>query len=250
MPKPERRNNWRPRAIYRKHRSEMRKIEVIQNILEANESIATQNKRLLDKHKVFAINIMSSPGAGKTGLILQTIAKLKNRLRIAVVEGDVASTLDAERVKNEAVAVVQITTRNMSENCTLIANMISHALQGLPLEDMDLLLIENVGNLICPAEFILGEHKRVVISSLPEGDDKPIKYPMIFASADAVVINKIDLLDYVDFNILSFRKTITNLNLKVKFFEVSCKTGRGIDGWCSWLLHETKCNTHYQITNK
>lgn len=222
----------------------MRKIEVIQNILEANESIATQNQRLLDTHKVFAINIMSSPGAGKTSLILQTIAKLKNKLRIAVVEGDVASTLDAERVKNEAVAVVQITTRNMSENCTLIANMISHALQGLPLEDIDLLLIENVGNLICPAEFILGEHKRVVISSLPEGDDKPIKYPMIFASADAVVINKIDLLDYVDFNILSFRKTITNLNPKVKFFEVSCKTGRGIDSWCSWLLHETKCNTH------
>jgi hydrogenase nickel incorporation protein HypB len=228
----------------------MRRIEIVQNILEANESIAAQNQRLLDKHKVFAVNIMSSPGAGKTSLILQTMAKLKNKLRIAVVEGDVASTLDAERVKNEATAVVQITTRYMSENCTLIANMLSHALKSLPLDDIDLLLIENVGNLICPSEFILGEHKRVVISSLPEGDDKPIKYPMIFADADAVIINKLDLLPYLDFNIPAFRKTITNLNQKVKFFEVSCKTGSGIDSWCSWLLHETKCNTHYQITNK
>ncbi len=220
----------------------MRKIEVIQNILEANESIASQNQCLLDKHKVFAINIMSSPGAGKTSLILQTIAKLKNKLRIAVVEGDVASTLDAERVKNEAVAVVQITTRNMSENCTLIANMISHALQGLPLEDIDLLLIENVGNLICPSEFILGEHRRVVISSLPEGDDKPIKYPMIFADADAVVINKIDLLPYVDFDIPSFQNALVGLNPKVKILEISCKTGTGIEDWCSWLLNERGCS--------
>ncbi|MFB0557045.1 MAG: hydrogenase nickel incorporation protein HypB [Dehalococcoidia bacterium] len=227
----------------------MRKIEVIQNILEANESIATQNQRLLDKHKVFAINIMSSPGAGKTSLILQTIAKLKNKLRIAVVEGDVASTLDAERVKNEAVAVVQITTRNMSENCTLIANMISHALQGLPLEDIDLLLIENVGNLICPAEFILGEHKRVVISSLPEGDDKPLKYPMIFADADAVIINKLDLLPYLDFDISAFRHAAEGLNARVKFFELSCKTSMGIENWCSWLLNEVETNAR-KIINK
>ncbi|GAH94699.1 unnamed protein product [marine sediment metagenome] len=220
----------------------MRKIEVIQNILEANESIAAQNQRLLDKHKVFAINIMSSPGAGKTSLILQTIAKLKNKLRIAVVEGDVASTLDAERVKNEAVAVVQITTRNMSENCTLIANMISRALKSLPLEDIDLLLIENVGNLICPSEFILGEHRRVVISSLPEGDDKPTKYPMIFADADAVVINKIDFLPYVDFDIPAFKNALVSLNPRVKIFEVSCKTGGGIETWCSWLLNERGCS--------
>ncbi len=227
----------------------MRKIEVIQNILEANESIASQNQRLLDKHKVFAINIMSAPGAGKTSLILQTLAKLKNKLRIAVVEGDVASTLDAERVKNEAVAVVQITTRNMSENCTLIANMISRALKSLPLEDIDLLLIENVGNLICPSEFILGEHRRVVISSLPEGDDKPTKYPMIFADADAVIINKLDLLPYLDFDILAFRHAAEGLNAKVKFFELSCKTGMGIENWCSWLLNEVETNAR-KIINK
>lgn len=220
----------------------MRRIEVVQNILEANESIAAQNQRLLDRHKVFAVNIMSSPGAGKTSLVLQTMAKLKNKLKIAVVEGDVASTLDAERVKNEATAVVQITTRYMSENCTLIANMLSHALESLPLDDIDLLLIENVGNLICPSEFILGEHKRVVISSLPEGDDKPIKYPMIFADADTVVINKIDLLPYVDFDIPSFQNALVRLNPKVKILEISCKTGTGIEDWCSWLLNETKAN--------
>jgi len=222
----------------------MRKIEVIQNILEANESIAAQNQRLLDKHKVFAINIMSSPGAGKTSLILQTMAKLKNKLKIAVVEGDVASTLDAEKVKNEAVAVVQITTRNMSESCTLIANMLDHALRSLPLEDIDLLLIENVGNLICPSEFALGEHKRVVISSLPEGDDKPSKYPLIFADADAVVINKLDFLPYVDFDIAAFEKALKGLNPKVKIFHVSCKTGAGIESWCSWLLNEVETNIH------
>jgi len=215
----------------------MRKIELVQNILEANESIAAQNKRLLDEHGVFAINIMASPGAGKTSLILQTIARLKGKLRIGVIEGDVASTLDAEKIKNEAVAVVQINTRNMPESCSLIASMLDPALKKLPLEDIDLLLIENVGNLICPSEFVLGEHKRVVVSSLPEGDDKPIKYPMIFADADAVVINKADLLPYVDFDIAVFRRAIEGLNPKVKFFELSCKTGAGIESWCSWVLN-------------
>jgi len=215
----------------------MRKIELVQNILEANESIAAQNKRLLDEHGVFAINIMASPGAGKTSLILQTIARLKGKLRIGVIEGDVASTLDAEKVKNEAVGVVQINTRNMPESCSLIASMLDLALKKLPLEDIDLLLIENVGNLICPSEFVLGEHKRVVVSSLPEGDDKPIKYPMIFADADAVVINKADLLPYVDFDIAVFRRAIEGLNPKVESFELSCKTGAGIESWCSWVLN-------------
>jgi len=225
----------------------MKRIEVVQNILEANESIAAKNQRLLDKHRVFAINLMSAPGAGKTSLILQTIAKLKDKLKIGVIEGDVASTLDAEKVKDEATAVIQITTRNMSESCSLIANMIDHALRSLPLEELDLLLIENVGNLICPSEFALGEHKRVVISSLPEGDDKPIKYPMIFADADAVIINKIDLLPYVDFDIPAFRRAVQELNPKPEFFEVSCKTGMGIEAWCSWLFNEVETSAHETI---
>jgi hydrogenase nickel incorporation protein HypB len=221
----------------------MKKIEVVQNIMAANNSIAAKNQRLLDKYGVFAVNIMSSPGAGKTSLILQTIAKLKNKLSIAVIEGDVASTIDAEKIESHATAVVQINTKNMPESCSLIANMIDYALKNLPLEDIELLLIENVGNLICPSEFKLGEHRRVVISSLPEGDDKPIKYPMIFADADAVVINKMDFLPYVDFDISAFRRAIEGLNPKVKFFEVSCKTGAGIDNWCAWLSNEIETHT-------
>jgi hydrogenase nickel incorporation protein HypB len=225
----------------------MKRIEVVQNVLDANECIAAQNQRLLDKNGVFATNIMSAPGAGKTSLILQTMANLKHSLRIGIVEGDVASTLDAEKVKGEAAAVVQIATKNMPESCSLIATMIASALRALPLEDLDLLLIENVGNLICPSEFVLGEHKRVVVSSLPEGDDKPIKYPMIFANADAVIINKMDLLPYVDFDIPAFRRAVKQLNPGAEFFEVSCKSGEGIEKWCSWLSKAVESNAHKVI---
>jgi hydrogenase nickel incorporation protein HypB len=221
----------------------MKKIEVVQNVLEANETIASRNKELLHKHKVFAINIMSAPGAGKTSLILQTLRRLKDRLNIAVIEGDVASTVDAEKVQGEAKSVVQINTRNMPESCSLMALMIESALKDMPLDDLDLILIENVGNLICPSEFTLGEHKRVVISSLPEGDDKPIKYPLIFIDAHAVIINKMDLLPHVDFDMGAFRNSVTGLNPEVEFFQISCKTGEGIEGWCSWVLEQAKAST-------
>jgi hydrogenase nickel incorporation protein HypB len=218
----------------------MKKIEVVQNVLEANETIARRNQELLDKHKVFVINIMSAPGAGKTSLILQTLRRLKDKLNVGVVEGDVASTVDAEKVQNEAKAVVQINTRNMPESCSLMAVMIESALKDMPLDDIDLILIENLGNLICPAEFTLGEHKRVLIASLPEGDDKPIKYPLIFVDADAVIINKMDLLPHVDFDIAAFRRSVAGLNPKTEVFQISCKTGEGIEEWCSWILDQTK----------
>ena len=224
------------------HRSRMKKIEVIQNILEANETIANRNRQLLNDHKVLCINIMSSPGAGKTSLILQTMTMLKDKLNVGVIEGDVASTVDAEKVQSKAKAVVQINTRNMPESCSLMAAMIESALKSIALDSIDLLLIENVGNLICPSEFTLGEHKRVVISSLPEGDDKPIKYPLIFVDADAVIINKMDLLPYVDFDITAFRRSIEGLNPKVEIFQLSCKTGEGIENWCSWVLEQIKTN--------
>ncbi len=224
----------------------MKKIEVVQNIMEANETIASRNKQLLDRHNVFAINIMSSPGAGKTSLILRTLKSLKGKLNIAVIEGDVASTVDAEKVQSEAKAVVQINTRNMPESCSLMAAMIESALKDLPLDKIDLILIENVGNLICPSEFNLGEHKRVVISSLPEGDDKPTKYPLIFIDADVVIINKMDLLPYVDFDIAAFRRSIEGLNPKVKVFQVSCKTSEGIERWCSWVLEQVETNATEQ----
>ena len=224
----------------------MKKIEVIQNILEANETIARRNQQLLDKHRVFALNIMSAPGAGKTSLILQTLTRLKGKLNVAVIEGDVASTVDAEKVQSDAKAVIQINTRNMPESCSLMAAMIEPALMDIPLDDMDLLLIENVGNLICPSEFTLGEHKRAVISSLPEGDDKPIKYPLIFIDADAVIINKMDLLPYVDFDIAAFRNSVAGLNPEAEIFELSCKTDEGIERWYSWILAQVKSNATRQ----
>lgn len=221
----------------------MKKIDVVQNVLEANEYIANRNRELLDRNKVFTLNIMSAPGGGKTSLILQTMGRLKDEFNIAVIEGDVSSTMDSEKVRNEALEVVQLNTRNMPESCSLMAVMIEEVLKDLALGKIDLLLIENVGNLICPSEFVLGEHKRVAISSLPEGDDKPTKYPLIFTDADAVVLNKIDFASYVDFDILGFRRAVEGLNPDVRFFEVSCKTREGIDNWCSWLLSESKSVT-------
>jgi len=224
----------------------MKKIEVVQNVLEANETIASRNRQLLDKHNVFVVNIMSAPGAGKTSLVLQTLRRLRDKLNIAVIEGDVASAVDAEKVQNEAKAVVQINTRNMPESCSLMAIMIESALRDMPLDNLDLILIENLGNLICPAEFALGEHKRVVIASLPEGDDKPIKYPLIFVDADAVIINKMDLVSHVDFDIAAFRRSVAGLNPKAEVFEVSCKTGEGIEEWCSWILGQAKATATKQ----
>ena len=208
-------------------------IKVLKDILDANEQIAERNRRLLDSSNVFAVNLMSSPGAGKTSLVLQTIKGLEGKVRIGVIEGDVSSSLDAEAIGKEGVPVLQI---NTGGECHLDANMISSALSNLPLPDIDLLLIENVGNLICPAEFNLGEHKKVVISSIPEGDDKPFKYPLMFLKADAVLINKMDLLPYLKFDTEAFSKAIKGINANLGIFQVSCTTGQGIEQWVSWLL--------------
>ena len=212
-------------------------IKVLRDVLSANDGIARRNQSQLDKHGILTINVMSSPGAGKTSLILRTTEKFKGRARIAVIEGDVASTIDADKVSKQGVAVVQI---NTAGGCHLDANMTENALNNLPLDDIDLLLIENVGNLICPAGFALGEHKRVMLLSLPEGDDKPYKYPSMFTGADVVLINKTDLLPYLDFNVISFTKAVSGLNPKVKIFQVSCKTGQGLEDWFSWLQNQMK----------
>jgi len=213
------------------------KIDVVKNILDANGVIAKENRGLFDRHHVTVINIMSSPGAGKTSTILETARRLKSKLKIGVIEGDLASQVDAEKVKKEHLPVVQI---NTGGGCHLDANMISHAAQSLPLKDIDLLFIENIGNLVCPSEYVLGEHKRVIISSVPEGDDKPLKYPVIFVDADAVIINKTDLNPYVNFNMCAFRKAVSDINPKISFFEISCATGAGFDAWCSWLIAGSK----------
>jgi hydrogenase nickel incorporation protein HypB len=208
-------------------------IKVVKDILGANEQIAQKNRQLFDGNKVFVANLMASPGAGKTSLILETIKRLKGKTKIGVVEGDISSSLDAEAISKEGVPVVQI---NTGGECHLDANMTSTALPSVPLKDIDLLLIENVGNLICPAEFALGENIKVLVASTPEGDDKPFKYPLMFHEADAVLINKIDLLPYVKFDVDAFSKTVKGINQKVEVFPISCTTGDGIDQWVSWLL--------------
>lgn len=212
-------------------------VKILQDILSANERMAMKNRRLFDEKSVFAINLMSSPGAGKTSLILETIRKLKDRVKIAVIEGDIASSLDAEKISKENVTALQI---NTGGSCHLDANMINNALESMSLEGTDLLIIENVGNLICPAEFALGVHRKAMISSTPEGDDKPYKYPLMFSEADAVLINKIDLLPYVEFDIANFSRGVRALNPQAKIIEVSCKTGQGIDNWVSWLSSQMK----------
>jgi len=210
-------------------------IKVVKDILGANEQIAQVNRQLLDSNHVFAVNLMSAPGAGKTSLILETIERLKGKTKLGVIEGDVSSSLDAELIAKEGVPVVQI---NTGGGCHLDANMASSALGSLPLKDIELLLIENVGNLICPAEFALGEHRKVVISSIPEGDDKPFKYPLMFHQADAVLINKIDLLPYLKFDTQAFSQTIKGMNQEVEILLISCTTGQGIEEWVSWLLSQ------------
>jgi hydrogenase nickel incorporation protein HypB len=212
-------------------------ITVGEDILSANEAKARENKDRLKKHRIMTVNIMSSPGAGKTSTIINTINRLKDKVRIAVIEGDVASSVDSDKINAMGIPVVQI---NTGGGCHLDANMVEPALDSLPLEDADLLLIENVGNLICPNGFTLGEDMRVLISSLPEGDDKPLKYPAMFADSDVVMLNKTDLLPHLDFNMDAFRKSVTGLNDDVILLPVSCKTGEGMDAWISLLESSVK----------
>jgi len=207
-------------------------IKVGEDILGANDEQARDNKTRLDGHRILTINIMSSPGAGKTSLIMRTIDHMKDRARIGVIEGDVASSVDADKINEMGIPVIQI---NTAGGCHLDANMVESALNGLPLESIDLLFIENVGNLICPNAFALGEDARVMIPSVPEGDDKPLKYPAMFADTDVVLLNKTDLAPYVDFDMDAFTSTVTGLNPDVVIFPLSCKTGDGLDDWFTWL---------------
>ena len=216
---------------------EIKVLTIKEDILGANEKKARSNQGRLDEHGILAINIMSSPGAGKTSLIWQTLDRLKSESRVAVIEGDVASQVDADKLHQHGVPIIQI---NIPGGCHLDANMIENALDNLLLKELDLIIIENVGNLVCPAEFDLGEHKRVVLSSMPEGDDKPYKYPLMFTEADVVLVNKLDLLPHLDFNASYFCEGITRLNPTVKILQVSCKTGEGLEQWFSWLLAQMK----------
>lgn len=213
------------------------KLRVVKNILEANERIADENRKIFKEAKVFVINIMSAPGAGKTSLIERTIKDLKSKIKIGVIEGDIAGSDDARRIDSLGIPVVQI---NTGGGCHLDANMINVVMKDLPLKKLDLLIIENVGNLVCPAEFVLGEDIKVMLLSIAEGDDKPLKYPLMFQESSALILNKIDLLPYTNADLRKIKKDSLSLNPKLKIFEVSCKTGEGINKWTEWIRSKVK----------
>lgn len=211
------------------------RIPVVERILSANDKLAEENRSQLDSSKVFSVNLMASPGAGKTALIEQTLPRLAEKLRVAVVDGDIATSIDADRASAAGASIaVQV---NTGGECHLDAVMLQQALTQIKLDEVDLLLVENVGNLVCPADFRLGTHKSVLIASIPEGDDKPYKYPGMYRGVDALVINKIDLLPYIDFKMDYFQKGVEALNPGLVTFPVSCCTGEGLEAWIDWLLN-------------
>jgi hydrogenase nickel incorporation protein HypB len=214
-------------------------VSVVEEIMSANDRLAADVRARLDEAGVFALNMMASPGAGKTSLITRTVGALKDELRIGAVDGDIATTIDADRIAALGVPAVQINTGGA---CHLDAAMLQSALPKLPLGELDLLIVENVGNLICPATFDLGTHRSVLIASVPEGDDKPYKYPVMYRGVDALVLNKIDVLEAFDFDVDYFRKGVEPLNPGLALFPLSCKTGEGLDAWLDWVKSEAKGN--------
>lgn len=214
------------------------KIEVKQNILARNNDAAALNRERLARNGVAMVNLMAGPGAGKTSVIMGTIAALRDRVNIAVIEGDIASEVDSLAIEAMDIPAIQI---NTGGGCHLNASMIATALDHLDLDTLDLVIIENVGNLVCPAEFDLGEGSRVLVTSITEGHDKPYKYPMVFKEADTVLINKIDLAPYCNFDRGHFRELVEGLNPRVAMFELSCTEGLGLEAWAQWLAGTISC---------
>jgi len=207
-------------------------VTIERKILEKNEEIAKQNRALFAEHGVFVINLVSSPGSGKTSILERTLECLKDKIKIAVIEGDVQTDLDAQRIVQYGVPVVQIVTHG---GCHLEAHLVRDGLQKIDLRNVQLLVIENVGNLVCPANYDLGETMKVVVVSTTEGDDKPLKYPGMFLNASALIINKIDLLPYVNCNLELLKRNALQINPNLTVFETSCTTSAGIPEWCEWL---------------
>ncbi|MDR1412935.1 MAG: hydrogenase nickel incorporation protein HypB [Actinomycetes bacterium] len=213
----------------------MSTIDLNKPILDYNDRLAAENHALLREKGVFVLDLMASPGAGKTSLILATIDALRDRYNIAVIEGDIASDVDAAKVKDYGIPAVQI---NTGGSCHLESNMIRRALDILDLDALDLIIIENVGNLVCPTEFFLGENAKVMILSVPEGDDKPLKYPNIFQISRAVILNKLDTLPVFDFNRAAFDDAVRRLNPQAPIFPLSATTGEGVQTWITWLSEQ------------
>ncbi len=211
------------------------KVSVVKNILEANQRIAEENRRRFEESGLLVINLMSSPGAGKTTLLEKTIQQLKDQYKVGVVEGDIQSTYDAERIGKTGAPVVQINTGGA---CHLDSNMVQEALKNLEIRTLDLLFIENVGNLVCPAEFQLGENFKAMILSVAEGDDKPLKYPLMFQESRVLLISKIDLLPFCDCSVGLIEERARKINPDLEIFPISCRTGEGLEGWAAWLRNQ------------
>ena len=217
------------------HRTAVKKV-VRENVLDANDTLARANRDSFDRAGTYTINMMSSPGAGKTALLERTLERLRNQLRLGVLEGDVQTTLDADRLARFHIPLVQVNTDpGFGGECHLDANMVRSGLGELPLEDIDILIIENVGNLVCPAEFRVGEDVRVMVYSVTEGEEKPLKYPLMFRSADLVLVNKVDLLEHLDFDLDQFLGNLDAVNPGVRTVLTSARTGQGVGEWCDWL---------------
>ena len=210
-------------------------VTVERKILKKNDEVANENREFLKQNNVYSLNLLSSPGSGKTTLLEKTLLKINKSINIAVVEGDVQTDNDAQRIAVLDVPVVQIVTNG---GCHLEAKLVQNAFDSFDIQNLDLLIIENVGNLVCPASYDLGENKKVVLVSTTEGDDKPLKYPSMFRVSDVLIINKTDLLEYVDFNIETVKNNALSINPNLKIFELSCKTGEGLDEWIEWLKIE------------
>jgi hydrogenase nickel incorporation protein HypB len=215
-------------------------IKVVRKVLGANDAIAAQNRAWFKEKGVFVINVMSSPGSGKTTLLEATLAALSGKLRAGVIVGDIATTYDSERLARSGAPVVQINTEPFGGDCHLAAHVIREAANGLNLDELDLLIIENVGNLVCPAEFDIGEDKRVVVLSVAEGEDKPVKYPLMFRVCDAAILNKVDLLPHLDYDKELALQNIYRIHPGMPVFELSAKKGQGLDQWLSWLQCQVK----------
>lgn len=217
-----------------------REIKVVRRVLDANDMMAARNRELFAAQGVFVLNMMSSPGSGKTTILQRTLSRLMPELKCAVIVGDICTTQDADRLSESGAPVVQINTDEFGGDCHLAAHVIERALGGIDLDGLDLLIVENIGNLVCPAEFDIGEDRRVVVLSVTEGEDKPAKYPLMFRECDAMLLNKVDLLPYLEYDVEVVMKSVAQLHPDMPVYQLSAKTGDGFDGWLEWLRGQVK----------
>jgi hydrogenase nickel incorporation protein HypB len=229
-----------PENVMERRPSGTREIKVVRRVLDANDMMAARIREQLTAKGIFTLNLMSSPGSGKTTLLEKSLARLMPDLRCAVIVGDICTTQDADRLAASGAPVVQINTDEFGGDCHLAAHVIQNALTGIDLDDLDLLIVENIGNLVCPAEFDIGEDKRVVVLSVTEGEDKPAKYPLMFRECDALLLSKIDLLPYLDYDTAAALNSIEQIHPGMPVFQLSAKSGQGLEPWLEWVKQQVK----------